>query len=109
MEKHLPFERLFGNTAELRIVEFLLPLEGIGFNVIELAQNTETSVDKVTRVADKFVKWDLLKVTQNENESREIRKNYYSINRDSEIIEAILNFNNAIIDKLLEKEGISCS
>jgi DNA-binding MarR family transcriptional regulator len=103
MDNRPPFEGLFGNTAELRILQFLLSLEGVGFNSIELAQMTETSVDKVTKVADKFVKWDLLKVTHDSDDLRQIRNTLYYINRDSEIVKAILNFDNAIIAELIDK------
>ena len=52
-----PFEKILGNTCEMRIIEFLLPLEDLEFNITELAE--ESGVSRVTagKVIKKFVKW----------------------------------------------------
>lgn len=42
-----PFEDILGNCDELKIIEYLLPLEEIEFNI--------------TEIVDKFVEWKLLK------------------------------------------------
>jgi len=47
-----PFEKILGNTCEMRIIEFLLPLEDLEFNVTELAE--EAGVSRVT--AGKVIK-----------------------------------------------------
>lgn len=41
-----PFEGLLGNSGELRMIEYLLPLEGIDFNITELGE--EVGVSRVT-------------------------------------------------------------
>jgi hypothetical protein len=94
-----PFEGLFGNTCELRILEFLLPLSGVEFNVTELAE--EAGVSRVTagRVVKKFVSWDLLNVGAG-------RIPLYSINADSPIVRRIEDLNNALIEKMLGEERL---
>ena len=41
-----PFDGLLGNNCELRMLQYLLPLEGIEFNTAELAE--EVRVSRVT-------------------------------------------------------------
>ena len=44
----LPFEGVFGNNCELRVMEFLLPLRSMEFNITELAEEAGITV-RVTR------------------------------------------------------------
>lgn len=94
-----PFEGLFGNTCELRILEFLLPLSDMEFNVTELAE--EAGVSRVTagRVVKKFVSWGLLNVGTG-------RVPLYSINTSSSIVRYIDDLNNALIEKMLGEERL---
>ncbi len=94
-----PFEGLFGNTCELRILEFLLPLSDMEFNITELAE--EAGVSRVTagRVVKKFVTWGLLNVGTG-------KVPLYSINTDSSIVRCIDDLNNALIEKMLGEERL---
>jgi hypothetical protein len=92
-----PFEGVFGNTCELRLLEFLLPLEGMEFNVTELSE--EVGVSRVTagRVVKKFVAWGILNAS-----NRKIPR--YSINPSSPIIRALESVNNALIGQIIAEE-----
>ncbi len=94
-----PFEGLFGNTCELRILEYLLPLSDLEFNVTELAE--EAGVSRVTagKVVKKFVSWGLLNVHTG-------RVPLYSIDTDSPIVRRIEDLNNALIEKMLGEEQL---
>ncbi|MDN7023818.1 winged helix-turn-helix transcriptional regulator [Methanoculleus sp. FWC-SCC1] len=94
-----PFEGLLGNTCELRILEYLLPLSGMEFNVTELAE--EAGVSRVTagRVVKKFVEWGLLNVHPG-------RVPLYSIDAESPIVQRIEDLNNALIEKMLGEEQL---
>lgn len=94
-----PFEGLFGNTCELRILEFLLPLSDMEFNVTELAE--EAGVSRVTagRVVKKFVACGLLNVGAG-------KVPLYSINTDSSIVRRVDDLNNALIEKMLGEERL---
>jgi DNA-binding MarR family transcriptional regulator len=50
-----PFEGLLGNNCELRMLEYLLPLEGVEFNIAELAEEIGVSRATATRIIDKCV------------------------------------------------------
>ncbi len=90
-----PFEGLLGNNCELRILEFLLPLEGIEFNVTELAEEVGVSRPSATKAIKKFFEWDLIKSKRAGNVT------YYSINHESPIIKNIQHLNNLLIEKML--------
>jgi len=94
-----PFEGLFGNTCELRILEFLLPLSDMEFNVTELAE--EAGISRVTagRVVKKFVACGLLNVGAG-------KVPLYSINTDSSIVRRVDDLNNALIEKMLGEERL---
>lgn len=94
-----PFEGVFGNTCELRLLEFLLPLDGMKFNVTELSE--EAGVSRVTagRVVKKFVEWGILIATND-------RIPQYSINPASPIVRSLEIMNNALIGRMLGDEKI---
>ena len=94
-----PFEGVFGNTCELRLLEFLLPLDDMRFNVTELSE--EVGVSRVTagRVVKKFVKWGILVATND-------RIPQYSINPASPIVRSVDVMNNALIGRMLGDEKV---
>lgn len=95
-----PFEGLLGNTSELRMIEYLLPLEGVEFNLTELAEEVDLSRPSATRAVKKFVEWGLI------NSKRKGSSIYYSINLESPIIKNILQLNNLLIEKILGEETL---
>lgn len=94
-----PFEGLLGNNCELRIIEFLLPLKGMSFNITELSEEANISRPSASKVAKKFVEHGLLKKSSH-------RSNYYEINPDSPYILIFEELNNLIIAHLLEEETL---
>lgn len=89
-----PFEGVLGNTCELRLLESLLPLDDMGFNVTELSE--EAGVSRVTagRVVKKFVEWGILNA-----DNRKVTN--YSLNRSSPIVRSLESLNNALIGRML--------
>jgi len=94
-----PFEGVFGNTCELRLLEFLLPLDGMKFNITELSEEAGVSRVTVGRVVKKFVEWEILTAT-NDPIPR------YSINPASPIVRSIDTMNNALIGRMLGDERV---
>lgn len=96
-----PFEGLLGNNSELRMLEYLLPLEGIEFNITELAE--EVRVSRVTAALNvkKFVEWGILNLTRTAGATT-----YYSINNQSPIVKSIEQLNNVLIEKILGDETL---
>lgn len=92
-----PFEKILGNTCEMRIVEFLLPLDDLEFNITELAEESGVSRVTVGRVVKKFVKWNLLI-------KRDDSISYYRLNHENQIVKSIKLFNFAIIETMFGEE-----
>ena len=90
-----PFEGVLGNNCELRLIQFLLPLEGIDFNIMELAEEVKMSRVTAIKVVKKFTEWGLLLKRRYENAT------YYSINMQSPIVASIQQVNNALIEVML--------
>jgi len=96
-----PFEGLLGNNCELRMFEFLLPLEGVEFNITELAQEVGVSRVTATRIVKKYVDWGVLKSPRTSGNTT-----YYSINPESPIVKSIEQFNNVLIENILGNETL---
>jgi predicted DNA-binding transcriptional regulator len=95
-----PFEGLLGNNSELRMLEFLLPLEGIDFNITELAKEVGVVRQTVAKVVKKFVEWGVL------NSKARAGVTYYSINPESPIVKNIEQFNDILIENILGDEAL---
>ncbi len=96
-----PFEGLLGNNSELRMLEYLLPLEGLEFNITELAEEVGVSRVTATRNVKKFVEWGILNLTRTAGAT-----SYYSINHESPIVKSIEQFNNTLIENILGNETL---
>lgn len=96
-----PFEGLLGNNCELRMLEYLLPLQGIEFSIAELAEEVGVSSITTTRIVKKFVKWGVLKSPRTIGNTA-----YYSINYESAIVKSVEQFNNVLIENILGDETL---
>lgn len=96
-----PFEGIFGNNVELRIIEFLLPFRGVEFNITDLA--TEASVSRTTadRVVKKFLEWGFMRISRTDNTIK-----YYQVNEDSPIYKNFIDLDNKILELMLSDEEL---
>ena len=97
-----PFEGLFGDTSELRVIQFMLPLKGLEFNITEIARGTGVTRQTLTHIVKKLEKWTLLKTT-----GKHVNANYYAINEDSAFVEAFESMDNCIVEQLLGEEELA--
>ncbi len=95
----MPFEGLLGNSCELKIIEFLLPLKGLEFNLSELAEEVNVSRPTTDRIVKKFVKRGLMKISSIHGKTK-----YYSLNENSDFIEVFENLNNRLVEQMLGEE-----
>lgn len=96
-----PFEGLLGNNCELRMLEYLLPLEGIEFGITELAEEICVSKVIATRVVKKYVDWGVLKLVRTIDNT-----SYYGINHGSLIVKSIEQLNNILIENIIGDETL---
>ena len=94
-----PFEGLLGNTCELRLVQFFLPVKELEYNISEMAREIGMSRQAVEPVVKKLTKWGVLKVAQKHGNAY-----YYALNEKSGFIEVFENLNNRIIERMLGDE-----
>jgi len=95
----MPFEGLLGSSCELKIIEFLLPLKELEFNITELSEEVNISRPTADRIVKKFVKWGLMEVASTHG-----RTKYYSLNENSDFIEVFESLNNRLIEKMLGED-----
>jgi len=89
-----PFEKIFGDTDELRINEFLLSTDGLEFNEMEISSIVRVSRESIIPILQKLMVWGVL--------SRSRDTNKYLINQESKFIGIFRNLNNCIIDRMIE-------
>ena len=94
-----PFEGIFGNTPELRMLEFLLPLEGVDFNITELAEEVGISRPTAQKIVKKFLEHGILKVSAEKGGVK-----YYEIDPDSPFVRLIDEINNVLIAEMVGPE-----
>lgn len=97
-----PFEKIFGDTSELRVIQFLLPMNGLEFNISDMARGADVSRQALNNVVKKLLKWNVLKIT-----SKHGNANYYALNENSGFIEAFENMNNRIIEQMQGEETLA--
>jgi hypothetical protein len=97
-----PFERLLGDTSELRILHYLLPLNGSEFNMTEIAIGAGISRQTAIRMVNKFMKWGILKITCKRGNAY-----YYALREDAVFIEVLESLNYCIINQMLGKKTMT--
>ena len=98
-----PFEGLFGDTCETRLLQFLLPMYGIEFGMAELTEEIGLTRQSVAKAINKFSDRGMVKIR------KEGRTWLYSINADSPLVKRLEDFDNSLIESMvgpLESEGI---
>jgi len=91
-----PFERVFGDTSELRVIQFLLPLKGMEFTISELARESDVSRQMMIGIVKKFSMWGILRLA-----SRHAGVNYYTMDEKSGFLEAFEYLNNRIVEQMI--------
>jgi len=94
-----PFERLFGDTSELRVIESLIPKKNYNFNITEIAEESDISRQAAIPVVKKFLDWGLIQL-----DSKRGNANYFKVNENSEIMKAFKEINKSLIKHILREE-----
>ena len=90
-----PFEGILGDTCELRILKFMLPLKDCVYSVQEISEVIESNAREINIAMDRFVKWGVM---------NKVGHYSYSINSDSEILKIINEFNLCLIGMIIEEQ-----
>jgi len=96
----IPFQGLFGDTSELRLMHYLLPLGDLEYNISELQAETDISRPVLTKVVRKFSEWEILDVI------RHGKRNFYAINDNSPFVKLFQDMNCKIIEHMLSESVV---
>jgi predicted transcriptional regulator len=90
-----PFEGLFGDTCESRILQFMLPMYGIEFDMAELTEEIKLTRQSISKVMKKFSNRGMVKIR------KEGRTWFYSINEESPLVKRLEDLDNALIESMI--------
>ena len=93
-----PFEGLFGDTCETRLLQFLLPMYGIEFDMTELTEEIQLTRQSIAKVMKKFSDRGMVKIR------KEGRTWLYSINEESALVKRLEDFDNSLIESMVGEE-----
>ena len=93
-----PFEGLFGDTCETRLLQFLLPMYGIEFEMAELVEEIKLTRQSISKAMKKFSDRGMVKIR------KEGRTWLYSINEESPLVKRLEDFDNSLIESMIGPE-----
>ena len=93
-----PFEGLFGDTCETRLLQFLLPMYGIEFDMADLTEEIKLTRESISKAMKKFSSRGMVKIR------KDGRTWLYSINEDSPLVKRLEDFDNSLIESMIGPE-----
>jgi predicted transcriptional regulator len=90
-----PFEGLFGDTCETRLLQFLLPMYGIEFEMAELIDEVQLTRQSISKAMKKFSDRGMVKIR------KDGRTWLYSINEESPLVKRLEDFDNSLIESMI--------
>ena len=90
-----PFEGLFGDTCETRLLQFLLPMYGIEFEMAELVDEIGLTRQSIAKAMNKFAARGMVKIR------KEGRTSLYSIHEESPLVKRLEDFDNSLIESMI--------
>jgi DNA-binding transcriptional ArsR family regulator len=90
-----PFEGLFGDTCETRLLQFLLPMYGIEFEMAELVEEIGLTRQSIAKAMKKFSDRGMVKIR------KEGRTPLYSIDEESPLVKRLEDFDNSLIESMV--------
>jgi predicted transcriptional regulator len=90
-----PFEGLFGDTCETRLLQFLLPMYGIEFDMADLTGEIGLTRQSIAKAMKKFSDRGMVKIR------KEGRTWLYSINEESPLVKRLEDFDNSLIESMI--------
>jgi predicted transcriptional regulator len=93
-----PFEGLLGDTCETRLLQFLLPMYGIEFEMAELVEEIGLTRQSIAKAMKKFSDRDMVKIRKGG------RTWLYSINEESPLVKRMEDFDNSLIESIVGLE-----
>ncbi|MGD0080022.1 MAG: hypothetical protein ABSB80_05175 [Methanoregula sp.] len=96
-----PFEGLFGDTCETRLMQFLLPMYGIEFDMADLTDEVRLTRQSISKAMKKFSDRGMVKIR------KEGRTWLYSINEQSPLVKRLEDFDNSLIEAMVGPDNFA--
>lgn len=93
-----PFDGLFGDTCETRLLAFLLPMYGIEFGMAELTEEIGLTRQSVAKAMKKFSDRGMVKIR------KDGRTWLYAIDENSPLVKRLEDFDNSLIELMVGPE-----
>jgi hypothetical protein len=93
-----PFEGIFGDTSELRIVQFLMAVPELQFTSEEIQEGENVPKEGFDTAIDKLVSWNVVKKVEKNDEV------LYFMSRDNNFMVSFEDLNNSIIIEILDRQ-----
>jgi DNA-binding transcriptional ArsR family regulator len=93
-----PFDGLFGDSCETRLLAFLLPMYGIEFGMAELTEEIGLTRQSVAKAMKKFSDRGMVTIR------KDGRTWLYAINGDSPLVKRLEDFDNSLIESMVGPE-----
>jgi DNA-binding MarR family transcriptional regulator len=94
-----PFEGLFVDSCETRLLQFLLPMYGIEFDMSELIDEVQLTRQSIAKAIKKFSERGMVTIR------KKGRTYLYSINTESPLVRCLEDFDNTLIESMVGKEN----
>jgi DNA-binding MarR family transcriptional regulator len=98
MSMKQPFEGLFGDTCETRLLQFLLPMYGIEFDMADLTEEIKLTRQSIAKAMKKFSDRGMVKIR------KDGRTWLYIINEESPLVKRLEDFDNSLIESMVGED-----
>jgi len=101
----LPFEGIFGDTVELRLIEFfMVGYGGVTHSIDELAYFIDIPADRVRSALKPLIKWEIVIPVETVDAKHQTVIERYAGNDKSIILGEVNMLNNVLIDMMMRKD-----
>ena len=93
------FREVFSSTAAIKVLDFLIECRSFDYSLTDIAKNANVGWSTIHGFWNDLVKWGIVKKTR-----RIGRADLYMLNKESKIVQKLLELNKAIANQLLDEE-----
>lgn len=104
-----PFEGIFGDTVELRLIEFFMTVyehDELSFSIDDLAQFVDSPVETILPALNPLIKWGIVIPIKSHGKGEEPDIWMYKGNSESILMGEIIMLNDVLIDMMLNNDNL---
>lgn len=104
-----PFEGIFGDTVELRLIEFFMTVcehDELSYSIDDLAQFVDSPVETILPALNPLIKWGIIIPIKSHGKGEEPDIWMYKGNSKSILMGEIIMLNDVLIDMMLNNDNL---